>query len=577
MFVRFLGRRLGRYRISTAVILVCQLLQSLATLYLPTLNADVIDNGVLTGDTGYILRVGGLMLAGTLGQVLCSLGAVYLSARVSMGIGRDLRAAIYRRVIGFSGREVGHFGTPSLTTRTTNDVQQVQMIVVMLFTLMVTAPIMCVGGVVMALRQDVAMSSLLLVVVPVLGVAVSLIVRRLYPLAGRLQRRLEEMNRILREQISGVRVIRAFVREDHERRRFTAANDRLVDVSLRMGRIMALMFPTAMLVVYASSVAVMWFGGHRVDDGSLQIGSLTAFLTYLTQILASVMMATIVVVSLPRAHVSTVRIEEVLRTESSVLAPAAPAPFRAAGGLLEVRGAAFRYPSAEEPVLSGVDLVVRPGEVTGVIGSTGSGKTTLLNLIVRLFDVTEGAVLIGGTDVRDLAPEDLSRHVGIVPQRPFLFSGTIATNLRYGTPDADDAELWRALEIAQARDFVERMPGGLDAPVAQGGGNLSGGQRQRLAIARCLVHRPGIYLFDDAFSALDYATDAALRAALAQVTQDAAVVMVAQRVSTIRRADRIVVLDEGRVVGSGTHEQLTADNETYREIVYSQLTEAEAA
>jgi ATP-binding cassette subfamily B multidrug efflux pump len=557
--------------------MLLQLVQTIATLYLPTLNADIIDNGVVKGDTGYIFRLGGIMIAVTVLQVVCALGAVYFGARTSMAVGRDIRASVFDRVQSFSAREVGQFGAPSLITRTTNDVQQVQMLVLMTLTLMVSAPIMCVGGIVMALGQDVPLSSLLLAVVPVLGVLVTLIVRRMRPLFRTMQERLDTVNRVLREQITGIRVIRAFVKDDYERKRFAVANEELTEMSLATGRLMALMFPLVMTVVNASSVAVLWFGAQRIDSGNMQIGALTAFLSYLMQILMSVMMATFMFMMLPRAEVCAERIQEVLETDSSVVPPASPVRLLSRHGHLELRGAEFRYPGAEVPVLRGIDLVARPGETTAVIGSTGSGKTTLLGLIPRLFDATGGEVLVDGTDVRELEPALLAETVGLVPQKPYLFSGTVASNLRYGNPDATDEELWHALEVAQARDFVERLEGGLDAPIAQGGTNVSGGQRQRLAIARVLVRRPEIYLFDDAFSALDYATDAALRAALAHETAEATVVIVAQRVSTIREADRIVVLDEGQVVGTGTHHELMADNPTYREIVLSQLTEQEAA
>ncbi len=554
-----------------------QFLQTCATLYLPTLNADIIDNGVVQGDTGYILGYGGLMIGISLAQVVCNVGAVYYGARTAAALGRDLRAAVFDRVQSFSAREVGHFGAPSLITRTTNDVQQIQMLTLMAFTLMVSAPIMCVGGVVLALGLDVPLSGVLVAVVPVLGVCVTLIVRRLRPLFRTMQKRLDTVNRVLREQITGNRVIRAFVRDAYEQRRFHGSNTELTDVSLRTGNLLALMFPVVMTVVNLSSIAVVWFGAHRIDSGGMQIGDLTAFLAYLMQIVMSVMMATFMFMMVPRAEVCAERVQEVLDTSSSVVPPAAPVTDLRRHGHLEIRGAGFRYPGAEEPVLRAVDLVARPGEVTAVIGSTGSGKSTLLGLVPRLFDATEGEVLVDGVPVADVDPALLARTVGLVPQKPYLFAGTVATNLRYGNPDATDEELWHALEVAQGKDFVERLEGGLDAPIAQGGTNVSGGQRQRLAIARTLVQRPEIYLFDDSFSALDYATDAALRAALARETAEATVVIVAQRVATIRDADRIVVLDEGRVVGTGRHHELMADNETYREIVLSQLTEAEAA
>ncbi|MFF7181349.1 ABC transporter transmembrane domain-containing protein [Streptomyces sp. NPDC008121] len=577
MLIRLLRTHLRPYKKPIALLVFLQLLQTSASLYLPTLNADIIDNGVVDGDTGYILRFGALMIAVSVLQVVCNIGAVYYGARTASALGRDVRAAVFERVQSFSAREVGQFGAPSLITRTTNDVQQVQMLVLMGFTLMVSAPIMCVGGIVMALGQDVPLSAVLLAVVPVLGIAVSLIVKRMRPLFRTMQERLDTVNRVLREQITGNRVIRAFVKDGYERERFKGSNTELTDVSMATGRLMALMFPTVMTVVNVSSVAVVWFGAHRIDSGGMQIGALTAFLAYLMQIVMAVMMATFMFMMVPRAEVCAERIEEVLSTESSVVPPAEPVRALRGRGHLEVRSADFRYPGAEESVLREVELVARPGETTAIIGSTGSGKSTLLGLVPRLFDVTGGEVLVDGVDVRTLDPALMARTVGLVPQKPYLFSGTVATNLRYGNPDATDEELWHALEVAQAAAFVRQLDAGLDAPIAQGGTNVSGGQRQRLAIARTLVQRPEIYLFDDSFSALDYETDALLRAALAAETADSTVVIVAQRVSTIRDADRIVVLDEGRVVGSGRHRELMAGNETYREIVLSQLTEAEAA
>ncbi|UQI48515.1 ABC transporter ATP-binding protein/permease [Streptomyces sp. HU2014] len=577
MLVRLMRAYLRPHSKPIAMVVLLQLVQTLATLYLPTLNADIIDNGVVKGDTGYILGLGGWMLGVTVVQIVCAIGAVYYSARTAMALGRDLRAAVFDRVQSFSAREVGHFGAPSLITRTTNDVQQVQMLVLMAFTLMVSAPIMCVGGIVMALNQDVPLSALLLAIVPVLGAVVSLIIWRMRPLFRGVQERIDTVNRVLREQITGIRVIRAFVRDTHERKRFQGANTELMDVSLRAGRLMSMMFPSVMLVVNLSSIAVLWFGGHRIESGDMEIGALTAFLNYLMQILMAVMMATFMFMMVPRAEVCAERVQEVLATGSSVVPPTEPVTRLRRAGHLELSGVEFRYPGAEEPVLKDISLVARPGEITAVIGSTGSGKSTLLGLVPRLFDATAGTVLVDGVDVRDLDPALMSETVGFVPQKPYLFSGTVASNLRYGKPDATDEELWHALETAQAREFVESMELGLEAPIAQGGSNVSGGQRQRLAIARTLVRRPEVYLFDDSFSALDYATDARLRAALSRETGDATVVIVAQRVSTIRDAHRIVVLDEGRVVGTGTHDELMASNETYREIVLSQLTEEEAA
>ncbi|MFI5803294.1 ABC transporter ATP-binding protein [Streptomyces sp. NPDC051561] len=565
------------YRRTLALVVALQLAQIAATLYLPTLNADIINRGVLTGDTGYVLSSGGVMIAVTLLQVLAAGAAVFFGARVAMGVGRDLRSAVFSRVQDFSVREVGRFGASSLITRTTNDVQQVQMLTVLALTMLVAAPLMCVGGIAMALSQDVPLALLMLVFVPLLGGAVGLIIRRMPRLIRGMQKRIDAVNRVLREQITGIRVIRAFVRDKHEQERFADANADLMRVSLRTGRLMALMMPTILLVWELATIAVIWVGGQRIDSGTLQVGSLIAFLGYLMQILMAVMMTAFMMMQLPRAAVSAERIKEVLDTEPSVAEPLAPVARLHGRGQLSLRGVDFSYPGAEEPVLGGVTLDARPGRTTAVIGSTGSGKTTLLHLIPRLFDTTGGQVLVGGVDVREVEPVLLSRTVGLVPQKPYLFSGTVASNLRYGNPEATDAELWHALEVAQASDFVEALDEGLDAPVSQGGTNLSGGQRQRLAIARVLVTRPGIYLFDDSFSALDYATDAALRSALAEETADATVVIVAQRVSTIRSAENIVVLDEGRVVGTGTHDELMRDNQTYREIVLSQLTEEEAA
>lgn len=577
MLIRLLRTYLRPYKKPIALLVALQFLQTCATLYLPTLNAHIIDNGVVEGDTGYILSFGGVMIGISLAQVVCNIGAVYYGARTASALGRDVRGAVFDRVQSFSAREVGQFGAPSLITRTTNDVQQIQMLALMTFTLMVSAPIMCVGGVVLALGLDVPLSAVLVAVVPVLGICVTLIVRRLRPLFRSMQVKLDTVNRVLREQITGNRVIRAFVRDEYEQQRFRKANGDLTDISLKTGNLLALMFPVVMTTVNLSSIAVVWFGAHRIDSGGMQIGDLTAFLAYLMQIVMSVMMATFMFMMVPRAEVCAERIQEVLDTSSSVVPPVAPVTELRRHGHLEMRGAGFRYPGAEEPVLKSIELVARPGETTAVIGSTGSGKSTLLGLVPRLFDATEGEVLVDGVAVAEVDPVLLAKTVGLVPQRPYLFAGTVATNLRYGNPDATDEELWHALEVAQAKGFVEGLENGLDSPIAQGGTNVSGGQRQRLAIARTLVQRPEIYLFDDSFSALDYATDAALRAALGRETAEATVVIVAQRVATIRDADRIIVLDEGLVVGTGTHRELMATNETYREIVLSQLTEAEAA
>jgi ATP-binding cassette, subfamily B, multidrug efflux pump len=577
LLIRLLREYLRPYRRQLLLVMIFQLAQTLATLYLPTLNANIIDKGIALDNQHYIWTTGGLMLAITLAQILCAIVAVYYGAQVAMALGRDVRHGVFSRVQRFSDREVNHFGTPSLITRTTNDVQQVQMLAVMTFTLLVSAPIICIGGIILALNQNVKLSSVLVVAVPVLGVLVTLIISRMRPLFRLMQERIDGINRVLREQIAGVRVIRAFVRDPAERARFGVANDELFDVSLGTGRLMALMFPSVMLVTNVSSIAVVWFGGHLIASGAMQLGSLVAYLTYLLQILMSVMMATFMFMLVPRAEVSAERIMEVTDTEAVLLPPSRPVPAVTAPGQLELRGVEFSYPGAEQPVLCDVDVIARPGETTAVIGGTGSGKSTLVSLIPRLMDVTGGQVLVGGVDVRELAPEALSAAIGLVPQKPYLFSGTVASNLRYGNQDATDGDLWQALQIAQARDFVERMPDGLNGRIAQGGTNVSGGQRQRLAIARALVHRPQIYLFDDSFSALDYATDARLRAALASEVAGATVVIVAQRVATIRQADRIVVLEAGRVIDTGTHAELMQSSDTYREIVLSQLTEQEAA
>ncbi|GCE75203.1 ABC transporter ATP-binding protein [Cellulomonas biazotea] len=581
MLVTLLRHHLAPYRSAVVAVVVLQVLQTAATLYLPSLNAQIIDDGVATGDTTQILRLGGIMLAVSLVQVVAAVAAVYFGAKAAMAFGRDLRGRLFGHVQTFSAQEIGTFGAPTLITRTTNDVQQVQMVVLLTFTLMIVAPIMLVGGVVMALLEDVGLSAILLFAVPALAVVIALIVVRMVPYFRSMQKRIDAINRVLREQISGIRVVRAFVREEREQERFAAANTDLFDTSLRVGRLMALMFPAVMLVLNLTSVAVLWFGGQRVDAGEMEIGALTAYLSYIAYILVAVMMSTMMFVMFPRAVVSAERIGEVLTTTTTVEPPAAPVPLPSGPtsrpGLVELRGVEFRYPGAEQAVLHGVDLVAEPGRTTAIIGSTGSGKTTLLNLVPRLFDVTGGALLIDGVDVRELDADVLWSQIGLVPQKPYLFSGTVRTNLEFGRPGASDDELWHALEVAQARGFVEELTGGLDAPIAQGGTNVSGGQRQRLAIARALVRRPHVYLFDDSFSALDYATDAALRAALVPETRDATVIVVAQRVATIRHADRIVVLEEGAVVGVGTHAELLESSETYREIVYSQVSAEEAA
>jgi ATP-binding cassette subfamily B multidrug efflux pump len=577
MLLRLTREYLRPYRTNLTCVVLLQFVGTVAALYLPSLNADIIDNGVITGDTGYIVRTGGMMLMVTLLQIGCSVAAVWFSARTAMSFGRDVRAAIFHRVGSFSAREVQHFGAPSLITRETNDVQQVQMLVLMSCTLMVAAPIMMVGGVFMAMREDFGLSWLLAVSIPALFLSVGYIIKNMVPSFRGMQQRIDEVNRLLREQITGVRVVRAFVREPRETERFAEANGELTQVSITAGRWLATMFPTVMLILNVSSVAVLWFGGHRVQSGDMQVGELTAFLAYLIQILMSVMMATFMLMMIPRSAVCAERITEVLDTESSVVPPADGVTTLVRHGDLELDGVEYSYPGADVPVLRDVSFTASAGMTVAVIGSTGAGKSTLVNLVPRLFDVTAGQVRVDGVDVRRLDPDTLWSVIGLVPQQAYLFSGTVASNLRHGRPGATDEEVWAALEIAQARDFVEAMPLGLEAPITQGGTNVSGGQRQRLAIARALIRRPEIYLFDDSFSALDLATDARLRAALKPVTRDSTVLIVAQRVSTIRDADLILVMEDGLVVGRGTHETLLADCATYQEIVQSQMSAEEAA
>jgi ATP-binding cassette subfamily B multidrug efflux pump len=577
MLRRLLIRFLRPYRTLIVGVVVFQAAQSIASLALPSLNAQIIDEGVTKGDTGTILRIGVLMLAITLVQIVCSIVAVWFGARAAMAFGRDVRLAVFERVGSFSEREVSRFGPPSLITRTTNDVQQVQMLVLMTCTMIVSTPILSIGGVVFALRQDVGLSWIVVVAVPVLLLGVGLVISRMSPQFQRMQVRIDGVNRVLREQLTGIRVIRAFVREPVETERFAEANRSVTETAVRAGRWFAVMFPFVMLVLNVSGVAVIWFGAARIAAGTLQVGALVAFLSYLVQILMAVMMATFLAVILPRANVSAGRVAAVLGTESTVLPPAVPQPLAAAVGTVELRSATFAYPGAEHPVLQEVSLAAHPGETVAIIGSTGAGKTTLVNLLPRLFDATGGAVLVDGTDVRDLDPEVLWSRIGLVPQRAFLFSGTVASNLRYGDPHATDDELWAALTTAQAADFVRAMPEGLAAPIAQGGTNMSGGQRQRLAIARALVKRPPILVFDDAFSALDTGTDARLRAALDRDFADATRVVVAQRISTIVGADRIVVLEGGRVVATGTHDELLESSPEYTGIVTSQLAIEEAS
>ena len=557
-------------------ILVLQVLATAMSLYLPNLNAQIIDDGVVKGDTDLIWRSGALMLLFSLVQAAGQIGATWFGALTAMSLGRDLRAAIFDRALSFSTREMRDFGASSLLTRNTNDVLQVQTIVQTTLTIIVGAPIMMVGGFVMAVREDFGLSWIIAVSVAVLGVAVSLLVIFVSPLFQRMQTNLDNLNRVLREQISGIRVIRAFIREDHESRRFEGANEDVYSVTLRASRWMVLLFPIAMFMVNISSVAVIWFGAFRIDSGNIQIGQMTAFLNYLIQILISVMMSTMLLFLAPRSAVSADRILEVLDTEPTVAPPADPVAPQELTGVVEFRDVTFTYPGAEDPVLANLSFTLTPGRTTAIIGSTGSGKSTLVNLIPRLYDVSSGEVLVDGVDVRRLDPDALWSRIGLVPQKPYLFSGTVASNLLYGRPDATPEQMWEALRIAQAADFVEKLDGGLAAHIAQGGTNVSGGQRQRLSIARALVKEPAIYVFDDSFSALDVATDARLRAALAPATADRATLIVAQRVATIRGADEILVLEHGRIVGRGTHDELLASNATYQEIVDSQLSAEEA-
>ena len=576
MLIRLWRTHLGRRRGLLLGLLALQMLATLAALALPSLNGRIIDEGVAVGDTGFIVRAGAVMLGVSLVQVLATIGVARIASQCSSGLAAQVRADVFGRVGRFSAQEVGRFGAPTLISRSTNDVQQVQLVTNLGLSMMLSAPIMMIGGIIMALQEDIGLSWLVAVAVPVLGVGVGLLVSRMVPGFRTMQASVDAVNRILREQITGVRVVRAFVREQHERDRFAEANARYTASAVRVGNIFATVFPFAMLVLNLSTVAVVWFGAQRIDAGQMSIGSLTAFMTYLTQILMSVVMATMMTMMIPRAAVSSGRIVEVLDTESSVAE--ADDPVALPEGPAEVRfeGVTFAYPGAQEPVLQDVDLLARPGTTTAVIGSTGAGKSTLVGLVPRLYDVTTGTVRLGGVDVRDAALEDVWSRIGLVPQRAFLFTGTIASNLRHGAPEASDDDLWAALEVAQAADFVRTM-GGLDATVGQGGGTLSGGQRQRIAMARAIVRRPDVYLFDDSFSALDVATDARLRTALRPWTAHATVIVVAQRVASIVDADQIVVLDDGRVVGRGTHHDLLRDCPTYVEIVRSQVTEEEVA
>ena len=573
---RLLSTHLRPYGRWLSIVVALQLIQAIGNLYLPTLNADLINNGVVKGDTHYIVATGALMLGVTLVIGVTAVVAVYWGAKTAMAFGRDVRGHLFRSVESFSLAEVNRFGTPSLTTRSTNDIQQVQMLVLISLTLIISAPIIAIGGIFMAFRMDAQLSLLLIVIIPIMAVVIGLIVTRAVPMFRAVQAKLDTINRVMRENLSGIRVIRAFVRTGYEEQRFAEANGDLTATTLRVTRLFAVLMPSIMLILNLSTVAVMWFGSLLVGNGSMPIGNLTAFLTYLMQILFSVLMATIMFVMVPRAAASADRIQEVLDVEPAIIDPAKPVPAPARRGTLEFRDVEFRYPGAEAPVLSDITFTTGPGEVTAIVGSTGSGKSTLVNLVPRFYDITEGAVLVDGVDVRDLTQEEVWSRIGLVPQRAFLFSGMVGSNVRDGDEDASDDEVWWALEVAQAADFVREMPGGLEAPITQGGTNVSGGQRQRLAIARAVLKRPQIYVFDDSFSALDFATDARLRAALRAETRDATVVIVAQRVGTIMHADRIVVLADGSIAGAGKHAHLLETCETYREIVYSQVSPEEA-
>jgi ATP-binding cassette subfamily B multidrug efflux pump len=565
------------YTKQIALVLVLLLFQAFTNLYLPNLNAAIINNGVSKGDIPYIMRTGGLMLAVTLLMGVAAIIGVYWGSKTAMAFGRDLRAAIFAKVQTFSQQEVNIFGAPSLITRNTNDVQQLQMMVVFSLNMIISAPIMVIGGVIMALREDVPLSGILVVIIPFMAIVIGLLAGRAIPLFKAMQVKIDRVNQVVREKLAGIRVIRAFVRTGYEQERFDEANQDLTDTALKVNRLLALMMPALMAIMNLSLVAVMWFGGLRIESGAMPIGNLTAFLTYIMQILFSVLMATIMFVMIPRAAVSADRIQAVLTTDPSVNDPETPALASDTRGCIEFKDVEFRYPGAEQPVLCGISFSAKPGEVTAIIGSTGSGKSTLINLIPRLYDITGGSIELDGIDIREMRREDLWRRIGFVPQKAFLFSGTVASNVRYGREDATDDEVWRALETSQATTFVREMPEGLEAPITQGGSSVSGGQRQRLAIARALVKDPEVYVFDDSFSALDFKTDSMLRAALKKEITHATTIIVAQRVSTIMHADRIIVLEAGKIAGIGTHEELMETNDIYREIVFSQLSEEEVA
>lgn len=583
--IRLVKGHIAPYRWHVVAVIILQLAATLAVLYLPTLNARIIDHGVATGDIGYIWSTGGIMLAVDLVQLLASVAAVWFGAHAAMGLGRDIRRDIFRTVGSFSAQDMAQFGTATLVTRGTNDVQQIQMVTLMALNFMVMMPIMSIGGIIMAIREDAGLSWLVWVSVPILLVIVGLLIAQLLPMFTVMQEKIDRINGVLREQITGIRVVRAFVRENHEAKRFDAANRDLTDTSIRIGRVFVLMFPVITVILHIATAAVLWFGGKRVDAGAMEVGSLTAFMQYLLQILMAVMMGAFMAMMLPRAIICAERINEVLRHEPSLRAPVNPVVPESNTGEVEFQNVSFTYPGAEEPVLNGISFTAKPGQTTAIIGSTGSGKTTLLNLIPRLYGATRGQVLLDGVPVQQLAEQTLANRVGLVPQKPFLFSGTVATNLRFGKHNATDEELWDALRIAQAEAFVsvrttgegEQQASGLASSIAQGGTDVSGGQRQRLCIARALVGKPSLYLFDDSFSALDVATDARLRGALAPRTKDATVIVVAQRIATITDADQILVLEEGRIVACGTHQELLENSPTYREIAESQLNAEEKA
>jgi ATP-binding cassette, subfamily B, multidrug efflux pump len=577
VLVKLLRSHLQPYTRQVTVVAVLVLIQAIASLYLPNLNADIINNGVAKGDVPYIWRTGGVMLGVTLVLGILAVFGVYYASFTSMSVGRDLRDLIFGRVQTFSAREMNRLGTASLITRNTNDVQQIQIFLQIALTMLILAPITAVGGVIMALREDVTLSSIFLVVIPMLGLVVAFMLWKGVPLFRVVQVKIDRINQVLREQITGVRVIRAFIREDYEQKRFEAANADLTSITLAVNRIFVVAFPAIMIIMQLTTVGILWFGGHLVDSGSMPIGNVTAFMQYAIQILMSVMMAVALVILVPRAEASAARINEVLETKSIVGESESPVSPTGATGTVELQDVTFGYPGGEKPVLEDISFSLKPGETTAIIGGTGSGKTTLLNLIPRFFDVTSGAVVVDGVDVRRQTMEGLWSRIGLVPQRAYLFSGTVASNLRFGNENATDEDLWHALDVAQARDFVSEMEGGLEAKIDQGGTNVSGGQRQRLAIARAIVKRPEIYLFDDCFSALDAGTDARVRAALRKETTNATVLIVAQRVSTVMHADRIIVIDDGRISGIGKHDELMATCEPYREIVESQLGQAAVA